>query len=218
MASGRSLVRLICIGIVRRYGPSRWTVFKNGLTIRLGLILYLFEKQFKTFYVKVVNHQKGFFNQQVIKFGKEEIKFHQKNLTIKGKQQKTFKYIFGISRHLIEFAAFFLASLKLDKFTVFNGAIVGLILSTIASVYLGLVGVLYNKPSGIKPVSTAGCQNLTTTTPTTNLLYSPKENDNGLLVEKMKWIQIKPIKPEFLFDLSIWNNKKIGQNRVDFLF
>lgn len=31
----------------------------------------------------------------------------------------------------------------------------------------------------------------------------------------MKWIQIKPIKPEFLFDLSIWNNKKIGQNRVD---
>ncbi|RNA31814.1 sodium-coupled monocarboxylate transporter 1-like [Brachionus plicatilis] len=123
------------------------------------------------------------------------------------------------------------------------GAIVGLILSTIGSIYLGVIGVLYNKPSGLKPVSTIGC-NITTTTTTKNLT-SPIEYDDGpflsqlsylyyslcaciityffgivisVLVEKMKWIEIKPIKSEYLFSLNVWNDNKVGQNKVDVEF
>lgn len=42
-------------------------------------------------------------------------------------------------------------------FFINKGALTGLIISTIANIWLGFEGVIYSRPIGLKPLTTIGC-------------------------------------------------------------
>ncbi|CAF0981987.1 unnamed protein product [Brachionus calyciflorus] len=118
------------------------------------------------------------------------------------------------------------------------GALSGLILSTIANLWIGIGGVLNAKPVGLKPLTTEGCTNFNRTTISPFVSTTQAPVDLGptfyrmsymyyslyaclitfffgiivsIVVEKMKWIKVEPIEPKYLANWKIWHNNRITQ-------